>query len=66
MLPAITVDGYLDEPLIVEGSVTIELFEEWFEHKLLPQLTPSQIIIIDNASIHNLDLVKELAQAVGI
>ena len=28
VLPAITIDGYLDEPLIVEGSVTIELFEE--------------------------------------
>ncbi|KAM0708410.1 hypothetical protein Q7P35_005061 [Cladosporium inversicolor] len=28
ILPAMTVDGYLDEPLIVQGAVTMEMFEE--------------------------------------
>jgi transposase len=66
VLPAITIDGYLDEPLIVEGAVTMALFEEWFEEKLLPQLSPGHIVIMDNASIHHSAVVKELAQAAGV
>lgn len=52
-----TVDGYLDEPLIVQGAVTMEMFEEWFEYKLLSQLQPGQVVIMDNASIHHSDLI---------
>jgi hypothetical protein len=59
-LPALIIEGYLEEPLIVKGVVTIDLFEEWFEEKVLPKLRPGQIVIIDNTSIFHLDLVKEL------
>lgn len=38
VLPALTINGYLKDPLIIEGAVTIELFKEWFKYKLLPQL----------------------------
>lgn len=55
-----TVDGYLDEPLIVQGAVTMEMFEEWFEYKLLSQLQPGQVVIMDNASIHHSDLIVQL------
>jgi hypothetical protein len=66
MLPALTLEGYLEDPLIVKGAVIIDLFEEWFEGKVLPQLQPSHIIVIDNASIHRSDLVKELCDNAGI
>lgn len=36
MLPAMTIDRYLEDPLVIQGSVTIEAFEEWFEYKVLP------------------------------
>jgi hypothetical protein len=38
VLPALTLEGYLEDPLIVKGAITIDLFEEWFEGKVLPQL----------------------------
>jgi transposase len=66
VLPALTVEGYLEGLLIVEGAVTMDLFEEWFEEKVLPQLRPSQIVIMDNASIHRSDLVKDLCITAGI
>jgi hypothetical protein len=66
VLPAITLEGYLGDPLIVEGAVTMDLFEEWFEEKVLPQLQPSHIVVMDNASIHRSDLVKELCMDAGI
>jgi transposase len=66
VLPALTVEGYLKEPLIVEGAVTMDLFVEWFEEKVLPQLRPGQIVVMDNASIHRLDLVEDLCLEAGI
>jgi transposase len=66
VLPALSCEGYLDSPLIIEGAMTIDLFEEWFEHTLLPQLRPSYIVVLDNASIHHSDPVKELCIGAGI
>jgi transposase len=66
VLPAITIAGYLEEPLIIQGAVTMELFEEWFEERLLPQLHIGQIVIMDNARIHGSDVVKELCLHAGI
>jgi hypothetical protein len=66
VLPAMTVDGYLQDPLIVQGAVTMHLFENWIENKVLPQLTPGMIIVMDNASIHRSDLVRQLCLGQGI
>ena len=66
MLPALTVDGYLQHPLIVQGSVTMEAFEEWFETKVLPQLHAGMVVVMDNASIYRSDLVKQLCLERGI
>jgi transposase InsO family protein len=66
VLPALTVDGYMPDPLIVLGGVQMHQFEEWFEEKVLPQLRPAQIVIMDNASIHGSDLVAQLCQDAGI
>jgi transposase len=66
VLLALIVEGYLEEPLIVKGAVTIDLFEEWFEEKVLLQLRPSQIVIMDNASIYRSDLVKDLCLTASI
>lgn len=66
VLPALTLDGYLRDPLIVEGSVLQEVFEQWFEDKLLPQLQPGQIVVMDNASIHNSEVIRELCLNAGV
>ena len=66
MLPALTVNAYLRDPLIVQGAVTVDLFEQWIEAKLLPQLTPGMIIVMDNASIHRSEVVRQLCLHQGV
>lgn len=66
VLPALTVDGYLTDPLLCLGGVTAELFAEWFEDKVIPQLQPDSIVILDNAKIHHGQRFKDLAKAYGI
>jgi transposase len=56
----------LPDPLVVLKGIQMHQFEEWFEEKVLPQLQPGQIVIMDNASIHGSDLVAQLYQDAGI
>jgi hypothetical protein len=60
VLPALTIDGYLDNLLIVKGGVTKGLFFEWFDGVVIPQLAPDAIVIMDNASIHRSVEFREL------
>jgi transposase len=39
LLPAYGMEGFLDDPLIVKGSVTGELFVDWLIHSVLPPRT---------------------------
>jgi transposase len=61
-----TINGYLQDPLIIQGGVTMAMFEEWFESKLLPQLTPGMIVVMDNASCHQSEFVRQLCLDHGI
>ena len=61
ILPALTVNGYLPEPLIIQGSIDKNVFKWWLVNRLLPCLEPGSIIVMDNASIHhNLEIDKWL------
>jgi transposase InsO family protein len=66
VLPAITMNGYLQDPLVIQGSVTQQLFEEWMRDKVLPQLHPGQIVVMDNATIHHSAEVKRMLQDAGV
>ena len=66
VLPALAVTGYLPDPLIVQGSITKELFTWWLLHRVLPQLRPGQIIVMDNASIHHNLGLEEALVAYGV
>jgi hypothetical protein len=56
VLPAMTVDGYI-ACNIYQGSVNAKMFKDFIEHDLLPRCSPfpgpRSVIIMDNASIHN-------------
>jgi hypothetical protein len=56
VLPAMTVDGYI-ACNIYQGAVTSEMFRNFVQNDLLPLCTPfpgpRSVIIMDNASIHN-------------
>jgi hypothetical protein len=66
VLPALSINCYLQNSMIVQGSVTMEAFEEWFDNRVLPQLMPGMILVMDNASIHRSDLVRQLCLEFGI
>lgn len=60
VLPAYTVNGYLPCTAIKEGWLNAEGFYRWVADELLPCCRPGQIIIMDNASIHCNERIKEL------
>ena len=52
ILPALTITGYLNGTLIVQGLVTGDIFLRWLREVILPQCTPflgpRSVIVIDN------------------
>ena len=48
-------------PLEYTGTTDSALFEFWFEHCLLKELSQGSIIILDNASFHRKTILPDLA-----
>lgn len=48
-----------------DGYTNTELFLAWVEHCLCKALKPEQVVIMDNASFHKSNKVKELIEKVG-
>lgn len=58
-------DGWVDNALLLSAKnikdcsldyhqdMTADLFENWFEFTLIPQLPPGSVIVLDNASYHS-------------
>lgn len=65
-LPAMVDNGYLPEPLIVQGAITSEAFELWLEYNVIPHLDRGSFLVMDNASIHRSERVKQLCEQAGI
>ena len=58
-------EGKLVAPLTFEGSCNRVVFEKWLGEKLLPQLKTGQLVILDNASFHKSQKVRELIESVN-
>jgi len=52
-------------PLEFDGTADHVLFEYWFEHCLLPELSPGQVIIMDNAAFHRKEVLRIFACSAG-
>jgi transposase len=69
ILPALTVDGYLSYS-ITQGSITAEAFEAFVEEQVLPYCSPypgpRSVLILDNASIHKSERLRELCEQHGV
>ena len=61
-----TSTGWLPEPLILQGSVTRELFMDWLREHVLPHLGLGWILIMDNASIHRGQEVEDLVATYNV
>ena len=57
--------GKLVAPLTFEGSCNRLIFEKWLEEKLLPELQSGQTVILDNASFHKSQRIRELIESSG-
>ena len=52
--------GKLIAPLTFEGACNRSVFEQWLSEKLLPVLKPGQTVILDNATFHKSEKIREL------
>lgn len=70
VLPALTKDGYLPDPLIGIGGFNQQDFALFVQERVLPYCTaypgPRSVLIMDNASTHNRELLRELCHARGV
>jgi DDE superfamily endonuclease len=57
--------GQVLAPLTFEGYCDSALVEAWFETQLCPVLRAGQVVILDNASFHRHERLRQLLAAVG-
>jgi transposase len=51
--------------LTFEGTCNRQVFEKWLEEMLMPQLKLGQTVILDNATFHKGEKIRELIESVG-
>ena len=52
-------------PFCYQGTCSTDLFNFWVEHFLVPELSPGQVVILDNATFHKSKKTKELIESIG-
>lgn len=57
--------GKLIAPLTWEGSCNRAVFEQWLADKLVPELKAGQTVILDNASFHKSERIREIIESAG-
>lgn len=55
----------LHSPLVFEGYTNKDLFVLYLEQVLIPNLKSGEIVVIDNASFHKGDIIKDMIDAAG-
>lgn len=55
--------GKLIAPLTFEGSCNHKVFEQWLSEQLVPELKPGQVVILDNATFHKSEKIRELIES---
>ena len=52
-------------PFTFKGYCNTPLIEGWIEHCLVKELSPGQVVVLDNASFHKSDRIRELIEQAG-
>jgi len=52
-------------PMEYGGTTDSVLFEFWFVHKLLEEVNPGSVIVLDNATFHKKSVLPDLARKKG-
>jgi len=70
LLPALDVNGYLPGTLVVEGSVTQAIYDDWTIEVVLPQCSPfpgpRSVLIMDNCQTHHSERLADACLAAGV
>jgi transposase len=51
--------------MIIEGAVNGQVFEAYVEQILAPSLSPGQLVVLDNLSVHTGARVRQLVEKRG-
>ena len=69
LLPALAIDGLLDA-FVYPGQSSLDGFVVWIRDRVLPKCTrfpgPRSVLILDNASWHHCQQLKDLCDAAGV
>ena len=60
-LVAAQIGGRTVAPMYYDRSTNSAVFEFWFEEKLMPELSPGDVVIMDNAQFHRKGVLREIA-----
>ena len=52
-------------PFVIDGPINRDAFETYVEKVLVPELTPGDVVVMDNLSSHKGPRVRELIEAAG-
>ena len=52
-------------PLLLPGSVTAQVFEQWLGEQLIPSLLRASVLVLDNAAFHRPQKVTALMEQAG-
>lgn len=52
-------------PMILDGAMNGDVFLAYIEQALAPELTPGDVVIMDNLKVHKVDGVREAIEAAG-
>lgn len=65
-LLAITTKGYLLYLLVYQGSITVEMFEDQIEFRVLLELDEGIFLVIDNTPIYRTDRIETICRVAGV
>ena len=65
-LVAAQIGGRTIAPMYYERSTDSAVFEVWFEGRLMPELSPGDVVIMDNAQFHRKGTLREIASRYGV
>jgi transposase len=51
--------------MLFEGTCNTEVFNQWLEHMLLPDLLVGSILVLDNATFHQSRRTQQLVEQAG-
>jgi transposase len=63
-LGAMRAEGFI-APLVVDGAMTTELFLAYVQRVLIPELSPGDVVVMDNLSCHTHQAVRQALEAAG-